>query len=63
MQVSRSLQTSNQQAAMNRLIREFGNSYFFYYGFGRVGVTLSEADGSDKEHNDAAGRRRLAQAQ
>jgi hypothetical protein len=23
---------------MNRLIREFGDTFFFYYAFGRVGV-------------------------
>ena len=35
--LNRDLQSQNSQAAMNRLIREFGASYFFYYSFGRVG--------------------------
>ena len=42
-EVSRSMQASNQQVVMSRLIREFGSSYFFYYGFGRVGVARETA--------------------
>ena len=33
-----SMRPQNQQAVLNRLIRDFGASYFFYYSFGRVGV-------------------------
>lgn len=43
LQISRSLQTVKQQEALNRLVREFGSSYFFYYGFGRVGVATLDA--------------------
>jgi len=52
LQISQSMQAANQQAVLSRLVREFGSSYFFYYGFGRVGVVTS----------NAAGRRPLAQA-
>jgi len=45
LQISRSLQTANRQAALNRLVREFGSSYFFYFGFGRVGVATLDAAG------------------
>ncbi|UCD51471.1 MAG: hypothetical protein JSW27_02340 [Phycisphaerales bacterium] len=45
LQISRSLQSGNQQATLNRLVREFGSSYFFYYGFGRVGVAARGAAG------------------
>jgi len=38
LEVSRMLKTSRGSQAMNRLVREFGTTYFFYYGFGRVGV-------------------------
>lgn len=30
--------TQDRQAALNRLIRDFGTSYFFYYTFGPVGL-------------------------
>jgi hypothetical protein len=33
-----SMRPQNQQVVLNRLIRDFGGSYFFYYSFGRVGV-------------------------
>jgi len=42
LKISRSLRTGNPQEAMQRLVRAHGNSYFFYYGFGRVGVTASD---------------------
>ena len=46
LQISRDLKdTSKQQQALNRLVREFGSSYFFYYGFGRVGVATSDGPG------------------
>jgi Family of unknown function (DUF6057) len=53
LQISRSLQAAKQQGALNRLVREFGSSYFFYYGFGRVGVATL----------DAAGHRPVAKAE
>ncbi len=32
------MQAQNRQAVFERLIRDFGTSYFFYYAFGRVGL-------------------------
>ena len=37
-QIRGAMQPQNRQAALNRLIRDFGTSYFFYYSFGRVGL-------------------------
>ncbi len=37
-QLDTASQRSNQQTALNRLVREFGASYFFYFKFGRVGA-------------------------
>ncbi len=53
LQISRSRQAAKQPGALNRLVREFGSSYFFYYGFGRVGVVTL----------DAAGHRPVAKAE
>jgi len=36
--ISNAMQPQNRQAVLNRLIRDFGTSYFFYYSFGRVGL-------------------------
>lgn len=36
-QIRNSMRSQNQQAVLNRLILDFGSSYFFYYSFGRVG--------------------------
>lgn len=36
-QIAGGMQSQNRQIAFNRLIREFGASYFFYCSFGRVG--------------------------
>lgn len=36
-QIRNSMRPQNQQAVLNRLILDFGSSYFFYYSFGRVG--------------------------
>jgi hypothetical protein len=33
------LESQDRQAVLNRMIREFGTSYFFYYTFGQVGLT------------------------
>jgi len=60
LQITRSVQASNQQAAMNRLIREFGSSYFFYYGFGRVGVAALDAGSSVQEQDNVATRSSIA---
>lgn len=38
-QIRNAMQTQNQQALFDRLIREFGATYFFYFTFGRVGVS------------------------
>ncbi|MFZ2147006.1 MAG: DUF6057 family protein [Sedimentisphaerales bacterium] len=38
-QLRKSMQTVNRQAVLNRLIQEFGSSYFFYFSFGQVGLT------------------------
>ena len=38
MQIRNSMGPQNSQAVLNRLIRDFGTSYFFYYSFGRVGL-------------------------
>jgi hypothetical protein len=38
-QLRKAMQTVNPQAVLNRLIQEFGSSYFFYFSFGRVGLT------------------------
>jgi hypothetical protein len=35
--IASALQTKDRQAALNRLIRDFGTSYLFYYRFGQVG--------------------------
>jgi hypothetical protein len=37
-QLRTAMQSHDQQAAINRLILEFGSSYFFFYTFGSVGV-------------------------
>lgn len=37
--IRNSMRPQNQQAVLNRLILDFGSSYFFYYSFGRVGQT------------------------
>jgi hypothetical protein len=37
-QIASAMQTQDRQAVLNRLIRDFGTSYFFYYMFGRVGL-------------------------
>jgi hypothetical protein len=36
--ISSAMPSQNRQAVLNRLIRDFGTSYFFYYSFGRVGL-------------------------
>jgi len=38
-QLRKDMQTANRQAVLYRLIQEFGSSYFFYFSFGRVGLT------------------------
>lgn len=38
MRIANAMQPQNYQAALNRLIRDFGTSYFFYYSVGRVGL-------------------------
>jgi len=38
MQIAGAMQLPNRQTAFNRLVQEFGTSYFFYFFFGRVGV-------------------------
>lgn len=37
-QLRNAMQPHNRQAVLNRLIVEFGSSYFFYFTFGRVGL-------------------------
>ena len=37
-QLRNSMRPNNRQAVLNRLISEFGDSYFFYSTFGRVGL-------------------------
>ncbi len=37
-QLRNAMQPQNRQAILNRLIVEFGSSYFFYFTFGRVGL-------------------------
>jgi hypothetical protein len=37
-QLRNSMQPYNRQAVLQRLIVEFGSSYFFYFTFGRVGL-------------------------
>lgn len=37
-QLRNAMQPHNHQAVLNRLIVEFGSSYFFYFTFGRVGL-------------------------
>jgi len=37
-QLRNSVQPQNRQAVLRRLIVEFGNSYFFHFAFGCVGV-------------------------
>ncbi|UCG57728.1 MAG: hypothetical protein JSU70_23045 [Phycisphaerales bacterium] len=37
MQIANAMQGPNRRAASQRLIRDFGTSYFFYFAFGRVG--------------------------
>ena len=36
--LSNAMETPDRQAVLNRLIRDFGTSYFFYFTFGRVGL-------------------------
>jgi len=36
-QIRNSMQAHNRTVVLNRLVREFGSSYFFYFTFGRVG--------------------------
>jgi MFS family permease len=38
-QLRKDMQTANRQAVLYRLIQEFGSTYFFYFSFGRVGLT------------------------
>jgi len=38
-QLRKAMQTVNRQAVFNRLIQEFGSTYFFYFSFGQVGLT------------------------
>ncbi len=38
-QLRKAMQTANRQALLNRLIQEFGSSFFFYFSFGQVGLT------------------------
>jgi hypothetical protein len=38
-QLRNAMQSQNRQAILRRLIVEFGGSYFFYFTFGRVGLT------------------------
>jgi hypothetical protein len=45
LEAGRALQTGDRQAGMARLVRDFGTSYFFYYGFGRVGFLASAEQG------------------
>ncbi len=37
-QLGNAMESQDRQAVLNRLIREFGTSYFFYYTFGKVGL-------------------------
>lgn len=37
-QIRNTMGPQNSQAVLNRLVRDFGTSYFFYYCFGRVGL-------------------------
>jgi hypothetical protein len=37
MQIANAMQSSNRRAAFQRLIRDFGTSYFFYFAFARHG--------------------------
>lgn len=37
-QLRKALQSQNRQAVLNRLVTEYGRSYFFYFVFGQVGV-------------------------
>jgi hypothetical protein len=37
-QLGNAMESQDRQAVFNRLIREFGTSYFFYYTFGKVGL-------------------------
>ena len=39
-QLRNSMRPDNRQTVLNRLISEFGSSYFFYCTFGRVGLVL-----------------------
>jgi hypothetical protein len=38
-QLGNAMESQDRQAVLNRMIREFGTSYFFYYTFGQVGLT------------------------
>jgi hypothetical protein len=38
-QLGNAMRSQNQQAVLNSLIRDFGTSYFFFYTFGKVGLT------------------------
>ena len=42
LEASRAMKTGDPQAGMARLVRDFGTSYFFYYGFGRVGILAAD---------------------
>ncbi len=37
LRIAGAMQSQDRQAVLNRLIQDFGTSYFFYYTFGRVG--------------------------
>jgi hypothetical protein len=37
-QLGNAMESRDRQAVLDRLIREFGTSYFFYYTFGHVGL-------------------------
>jgi hypothetical protein len=38
-QLANTMRPQSQQAVLNSLIRDFGTSYFFFYTFGKVGLT------------------------
>jgi hypothetical protein len=38
-QLGNAMESQDRQAVLNRMIREFGTSYFFYYTIGQVGLT------------------------
>ncbi len=37
-QTANAMQPQNKEAVLNRLVRDFGTSYFFFYTFGKVGL-------------------------